>query len=366
MFDRRARLHPFFRALVIGLSSACESNEVAPPDATPDASLDVADDATDASSADVADVAIDSYVDWCEAGAPWLVGGDGCNTYVYIPCGPPSSDAIDDAGVFNRCDQFCTGAPDDQCAEVPQVWYDVLIDAGELDAGALTEGGVLVLCACVGASGRRPHGLRNHRARGSTALGAYLAQAAHLEAASVHAFDHLRADLARLGAPRALIDAMDCAKADEARHAKIVSRVARRFGGQVVDACVKPQRRRSVLSLACENAREGCVREAFGALVATWQGENADDVDVRRVMRAIARDEARHTELAFRMAKFFDARLDSRSRARVRSAHRHARREIERDALQNTPHEIAKPLGLPPKNVIRAMLRALDASLWSA
>jgi len=357
------RLGSLFRAIVIGLSPACESNAIGPADAAPDATNDVTTtDATDAS----ADVAIDSYVDWCEAGPPWLVGGDGCNTYEYVPCGLPPGDVVDDAGVIGRCDQICFGAPDDQCAEAPAEWYASLIDAGDLDADALTEGGVLVLCACVGSSGRRFRGFRDRPARGATRVGAYLARAARLEAASVHAFARLAEETRALGAPRALVDRIARAARDEARHAVLVARAARSFGGRV--ARVGPPaktRARSVADIARENAREGCVRETFGALVATWQARHAR-ADLRGVMTVIARDETRHAELAFEVASLLDANLDPRARESTRRAMLRARRDLAREIAQRAPREIRETLGLPSPDVARAMLARLDAALFRA
>ena len=46
--------------------------------------------------------------------------------------------------------------------------------------------------------------------------------------------------------------------------------------------------------VAIENAVEGCVRETFGALIASWQAEHARDPGIKRLMRSIARDETRH------------------------------------------------------------------------
>ena len=108
-----------------------------------------------------ADAPIDSYVDWCEAGPPSLAVDGGCYDYYSVPCGLPTGDTVDDGGLVSRCDQICPGAPDDVCAVLPPVWIDELLDAGLLDAataGTVDAGGVLVLCECVGSSGRRPRG----------------------------------------------------------------------------------------------------------------------------------------------------------------------------------------------------------------
>ena len=53
-----------------------------------------------------------------------------------------------------------------------------------------------------------------------------------------------------------------------------------------------------------ENAREGCVRETFGALIAMHQAERAGDPIIRRAMRRIAEEETRHAELAWEVASW--------------------------------------------------------------
>jgi hypothetical protein len=58
---------------------------------------------------------------------------------------------------------------------------------------------------------------------------------------------------------------------------------------------------RSLAALAADNVVEGCVREAYGALVAAHQASFARDAQVRAVFETIARDEARHALLSFRI-----------------------------------------------------------------
>jgi len=65
-----------------------------------------------------------------------------------------------------------------------------------------------------------------------------------------------------------------------------------------------------------EIAVEGCVRETFGALEATFQAKNANDPQIRRVMRRIAEDETRHAALAWRVAAWIEPRLSDRQRRR--------------------------------------------------
>jgi hypothetical protein len=170
---------------------------------------------------------------------------------------------------------------------------------------------------------------------------------ARLEAASVFAFGRLRAELEELDAPPNLVARAQRSIADEARHTRMVARIARRFGGVVAMPRAPRFRKRAAEPFAIENAVEGCVNETYGALVATWQSMHAGDVGVRAVMRAIARDETRHAALAMSVAAFASNKLDARSRARVARARLHAIRGL-REAVAQSPHrELVRVAGVP-------------------
>src|SRR5262249_18706716 len=140
-------------------------------------------------------------------------------------------------------------------------------------------GNVDIDCSlCPGGVGRIPAGLARPRRRRAASpgvapstLGAYFADAAHLEDASVHAFRRLRRELLAHGAPPRLLRAAERAARDEIRHARLTGRLARRFGGDLCRARVKKLATRPLDEVAIENAVEGCVRETFGAMVATFQ-----------------------------------------------------------------------------------------------
>ncbi|MEZ4406177.1 MAG: hypothetical protein R3A52_06860 [Polyangiales bacterium] len=116
--------------------------------------------------------------------------------------------------------------------------------------------------------------------------------------------------------------------------------------------------------MALENAVEGCVRETWGALVAEHQSAQARYRDVRDAMRSIARDEARHAALAWRVHAWALTQMDEDSRARCERAMRDAVQ-----ALRAEPRRAERPssraIGWPEGHVARAMLDALDAQLWS-
>jgi hypothetical protein len=75
--------------------------------------------------------------------------------------------------------------------------------------------------------GRRPSGLTSpSHVAARTAAGAWLAQAAWLEAASVHAFVHLAKELSEHGAPRALVKLALASAKDEVRHTTMMTHLA--------------------------------------------------------------------------------------------------------------------------------------------
>ncbi len=342
---------------------------------------------------------IDSYVDWCEAGPPQFIAisSNTCNDILYVPCGAPADDFLKpDATALapfqlNRCDQICKGFNGTSCEILTYGQVDLLyeaLDSGDGAVGALDgavddsatdaaadgpdpntipalDASFYISCDCT-SGGRKPVGLRARRsAKGTSVVGEHLASMAYLEAASVPAFSRLRAELDALGAPRALLRRIDRAVRDEERHARVMSRHARRFGATVEPPRVRRARPRSIEAIARENAVEGCVRETYGALVATWQAAHARDARVRASMQRIALDETRHATLSAHVDAFLATKLDARSRARIDRARRRAIAALGKATSIEPPRELVEIAGLPPASRARALLAALDSAVWN-
>lgn len=195
------------------------------------------------------------------------------------------------------------------------------------------------------ACGRRPEGLR-FAGRASTdtdEIGAQLAAMAELEAASVPAFERLARELAMHGAPDDLVRRAQVAMRDEVRHATAMTALAARFGHvpRAVDVPQLPCR--PLAAIARENAVEGCVREAYGALVATYQAESAMP-ELRTAFRAIARDERRHAALAEDVHAWIMAALDAPAREAIEAARRDTEHELRASLAELPP---CPSLGIP-------------------
>ena len=210
-------------------------------------------------------------------------------------------------------------------------------------------------------AGRRPGGLVAQRS-GECAdpVGRFFAEAAHLEAASIHAFERLAGELLDLGAPDELVEAAYASREDEVRHTRMTSKMARRFGGKPVEPQVAELPARSKLAIALENATEGCVRETWGALVAHRQAAGAGDESIRAMMAVIAEDETKHAGLAWDVAAWLEPQLTADERELVNEARGRALAELRRELEVDVASELRTRAGMPDARTALAMLDALD------
>jgi hypothetical protein len=196
---------------------------------------------------------------------------------------------------------------------------------------------------CIG--GRRPLGHVEALALTGDALGRSFAGFAYLERASVVAFLQLRRQLSAWCAPQELIERCEAAARDEVRHAAIMTRFARRHGARVPTMRCSPCDS-DLLSAAIHNAVEGCVVEAWAALLAHVQAARARDREVRAAYAAIADDETRHAQLAWDLHRWFSNVLPASDRKAVLAAQRHAISALPMTARAQA-HRLPSALGVP-------------------
>jgi len=287
---------------------------------------------------------------------------DTCGDYLRYPCGLPPDLTIRGDCIFalNDCAALCTDVHF-SCSAAPGYCSDAGPDSGDEPGTVVPDeaGAVVIDCAtCPGSAGRVPAGLEPARVRASSALGAYFASAARLEAASVTAFRRLREELSAHGAPQELLDGARDAERDEVRHTRAMARLARRHGARYVRPHVAEVAPRSLATIAEENVVEGCARETFGALLATWQAAHVTDAGAARVLKAIAEDETRHAALSWAIARWSLGELEAPARARLEQAWRDALEEMVGGA------DSGAVAGLPSREA-RAQLAGELAGLWT-
>lgn len=199
-----------------------------------------------------------------------------------------------------------------------------------------------------------------------TGMGRVLAECAWLEAASVRSFRRLARELRAHGAPAELVAAADVAARDEVRHARAMARLARKHGAEPPKVRVARVGKRSLEAIALENSVEACVGETYGAALAAWQASRACDPEVKRVLEAIAPDEANHAALAWAVRDWIAGKLDDDANARVRAAERAAIARLRVDATLGDDADVARAVGLPSAVESAALVDAVEREIWAA
>jgi hypothetical protein len=287
-----------------------------------------------------------------------------------------------DGGTGSACAQACGDSTITFC-QLDPIFDSAYGAAQPADGGAVCpgapDGGPTISLTCevthtegtwtqgcpVEGTGRRPPALVPDESVHEGAIGAYLAQCAYLESASVLAFELLVSELRAHHAPRRLVDAARRAAREEVRHAELVGSLARRFGANPSDAKAPDHGVRPLRDIALENAVEGLVRETFGAAVALWRAEHAGDAEVRTAMREIARDECGHAELSWAIAAWAHRRLTSADREEIDRAVLSAIEELEASFANDPPQELRRVAGVPSAAQARELLRGLREQVWA-
>ena len=212
--------------------------------------------------------------------------------------------------------------------------------------------------------GRCPEGLAPPAStRVGDAFGAWLAANAHLEAASIDAFEILAAELRAHRAPLVLIQTARAAAVDERRHADAIGRLAVSRGAAPPAVHVKRGPIRDLEAVARENAVEGCVRETYAALLAYRQARAATDPAIRSAMAGIARDETRHAALAWAVDGWSQALLTPAARRRVHEARHDAIERLGEATLAGLPPADRARAGLPDDDDAARMIGSLAVHL---
>ena len=204
-------------------------------------------------------------------------------------------------------------------------------------------------------TGRRPQG-HHESVREVDSVGTWLAAHAHLERASVRAFEELAQWLEERGAPVDLVARCRAAARDEIVHAGLMTRLAEARGA-TIEPCRADAPSDGLLDVALHNAVEGCVHEAFASIVAMVQARCAADPEHRAVFERIAADEVAHGQLAWDLHAWLMQRLGASERDVVEEARRAALRRLADTAAANAT-ATPRALGWPEPQAARAMAQS--------
>ena len=290
--------------------------------------------------------------------------------------------AAENAGYTRSCSGSYDNTPDSEYRATPDGGWDLTLVNGECEqelfkvlvhvdyAGNITilsKEGLGKRASCP-VAGRRPTGLRSGPlAANARPIGEHFASMATLEAASVTAFRRLHRQLAAHGAPRELLARVRQAARDEIRHARATSALARKYGvtpaaPEIATEAAAP----SLLDIALENAREGCVRETYGALVAQLQKHRAADEDVRAVMVAVADEETEHAALSWDIAEWIETQLGETDRALLVAERRAAFVQLASELTHESSDDVRHVSGVPAARDALRMLEGLGPMMLAA
>lgn len=273
-------------------------------------------------------------------------------------CGENNVRRDPDGWTFRYTSRSCSGEEWELFYKVSTT-TGVATDAGRRQLSAADNG-------CV--EGRRPSNLAATGVPWLSSLSACFSEIAHMEAAAVLAFDELVVALEHVGAPVDLIARARRARQDEVEHARATAALARKYGGAPsaphVDGAASSMR--PLMKLAYDNAVEGCVREAYGALVAAHQAARASDPEVRAAFHKIAMEEAEHAELSFALDEWLCAQLTVEERREIDRVRSSAWSELEAACSVEPSAEVREVAGMPSAREARALLALLAGAALAA
>ncbi len=150
-----------------------------------------------------------------------------------------------------------------------------------------------------------------------------------LESISEIVFTRLANELEQLGAPEDLIERAQRASIEEARHARLATLFAPP-GTHFETPTLHDVGMRSLLEIALENAREGCVRETWGAYDAASERNNPT-TSFEAFSRAVADDERGHAAWSWALDTWARGTLNAADIATLDEAHEAAITALARD-----------------------------------
>ncbi|TNE45256.1 MAG: ferritin-like domain-containing protein [Deltaproteobacteria bacterium] len=191
-------------------------------------------------------------------------------------------------------------------------------------------------------------------------VGAFFAELAYLEEAAVTAFDYLTRELEAYNAPRELIALSQRAMKEEVEHAEMMGELARRYGASTQPVVVEPFVLRPLADIAYENAKEGCIREAYGSLMAMWQSYASEDPAVRAVMERIAYEESEHAALSYGIDAWIQPQLSADEQETCQQILAESFAGLQQEIQESPSDALVRWAGYPTPQVGLELLQQLE------
>lgn len=220
-----------------------------------------------------------------------------------------------------------------------------------------------------GVVGRRPANMHEYDRLETVSseqqlAGAFFAELAYLEEAAVTAFAYLTKELEAYEAPEALVSLSRRAMEEEVEHAEMMKALAHRYGQTTQPVAVEPFVLRPLSEIAYENAREGCIREAYGSLMAMWQAGASEDPAVRAVMERISYEESKHAALSYGIDAWVQPQLSVEEQAQCEAIKAESFVGLREELEQEPSDALVRWAGYPPKDVALHLLQQLEQECY--
>jgi hypothetical protein len=267
-------------------------------------------------------------------------------------------------GIWTDCSQLSKVGDDYVTEVIRTVGCEALAERNELTLGpdGTTEEVLIetIPSGCV--EGRLTDGvcLDSSDPHAAKDLGLYLSGVCQLETAAVAAFMQLADELKRHNAPEALVRGARHAAYEEIEHAQATHSLASRFGGSPRPVDFRPRLHRSLLEIAMENAREGCVRELFGAACAHLQAKQARDPEIKKTFARIAEEETGHAEWSLALDLWLRDRLSEAEWTQVEQARNDAVVGLYASTRLEPAAILVEQAGVPTSAQVKYLLSELS------
>ena len=196
--------------------------------------------------------------------------------------------------------------------------------------------------------GRRPLQHREPLIEGTHRLANQLAAMAHMEHASITAFQELARQLKQHHAPTHFVERCLEAAEDERQHEKMLSQLASSAGGRFVTTEEHSCEHATLYEIALHNAVEGCINEAWAACLAVHQGFYAQKPLLRRIFQKIGHDEIRHAQLAWDLHEWLLTQLSPEQGHQIQQAQQQALASVQVQS-EAPANNLLRLLGCPDK-----------------
>ena len=171
----------------------------------------------------------------------------------------------------------------------------------------------------------------------------------------------LKKELEDLHAPLEFYQRCQRAAEQEVMHARLMAKQCFKENSSPPPLKFGQLPKRSIFELAMDNAIEGCVFETYAALRAHYQANHAQDLNIKKIMKLIAKDETEHAQLAWDIHQWLMKQLTKQQQLEIHRAQQKAFEKLAQEVAKDAQTELGHQLGNPQETLVHELANALVA-----